>query len=264
MEDDDEVVVMEEESEVESSQSEVESEVAVDGPEEDLESEQDLHELEQLASHFLRPHYEARAKAADEKDGGWSMGMRPRQKQARVLRLYDNRAGCRKLLATCVALEKAKKRRTLLGHLQAMDKYHRAVKIEEKVRFRRRFDEITNTVDTRPGRADEPISLDSDDDDDAAPATQEKAPPSPPKRPRPAPPPAAVSPADAEAAAAREVVARAGAIISKLFRDERTEVLEVARLRDATGLSEEQLGQLLDGWRMANRVMVREGSVHLI
>ena len=53
-------------------------------------------------------------------------------------------------------------------------------------------------------------------------------------------------------------------IISKLFRDERSEVLEVARLRDATGLSEEQLGQLLDGWRMANRVMVREGSVHLI
>ena len=262
--DDDEVVVMEEESEVESSQSEVESEVAVDGPEEDLESEQDLHELEQLASHFLRPHYEARAKAADEKDGGWSMGMRPRQKQARVLRLYDNRAGCRKLLATCVALEKAKKRRTLLGHLQAMDKYHRAVKIEEKVRFRRRFDEITNTVDTRPGRADEPISLDSDDDDDAAPATQEKAPPSPPKRPRPAPPPAAVSPADADAAAARELVARAGAIISNLFRDEHTEVLEVDRLRDATGLSEEQLGQLLDGWRMANRVMVREGSVHLI
>ena len=104
--DDDEVVVMEEESEVESSQSEVESEVAVDGPEEDLESEQDAHELEQLASHFLRPHYEARAKAADEKDGGWSMGMRPRQKQARVLRLYDNRAGCRKLLATCVALRR--------------------------------------------------------------------------------------------------------------------------------------------------------------
>ena len=262
-EDDDEVVVMEEESEVESSsQSEVESEVAVDGPEEDLESEQDAHELEQLASHFLRPHYEARAKAADEKDGGWSMGMRPRQKQARVLRLYDNRAGCRKLLATCVALEKAKKRRTLLGHLQAMDKYHRAVKIEEKVRFRRRFDEITNTVDTRPGRADEPISLDSDDDDDAAPATQEKAPPSPPKRPRPAPPPAAVSPAEAEAAAAREVVARAGAIISKLFRDERTEVLEWGAC--ATRRPRGALGQLLDGWRMANRVMVREGRVHLI
>ena len=67
-----------------------------------------------------------------------------------------------------------------------------------------------------------------------------------------------------EAGICLDLVARAGAIISKLFRDERTEVLEVARLRDATGLSDEQLGQLLDGWQMANRVRVREGSVHLI
>ena len=59
-------------------------------------------------------------------------------------------------------------------------------------------------------------------------------------------------------------MARAGAIISNLFHNERTDSLELGRLRDATGLSDEQLRQLLDGWRMANRVMVREGSVFLI
>ena len=108
---------MEEESEVESSQSEVESEAAVDGPR--TRERAGSHEPEQLAPHFLRALRGAREggrregrRMVDGDVAATEAGAPPPLRQPR---------GVPQAPATCVALEKAKKRRTLLGH-QAMDK----------------------------------------------------------------------------------------------------------------------------------------------
>ena len=193
----------------------------------------------------------------DEKDGGWSMGCgRGRSRRASSASTQPRGAA-----SSSPPASRWRRRSAAhpLGHLQAMDKYHRAVRggarpppplrrdhqhrrPARRLRRRRRFRSTATTTTTRHRRRRR---------------RRRRRRSGRGRRRRPPPSPGG----GGGGGGARSGGARRRDHLEPL-RDERTEVLEVARL-DATGLSEEQLGQLLDGWP-ANRVMVREGRVHLI